>query len=177
MQGVTHLDSNWRWLMKKSTFFSALLVAVTGLSVVFAWRTNQLNSRRAAELLAQQAAWQQERAQLESALNEARAAARTLPVAPAHATPAESLQSFKLTPAQILANLRAYMATSGTRGARRVIHDLEELIDARFSALPPIREFWRRNEDIDFAPSLVGKAAKGTVANDFLLPPSLRFGL
>src|SRR6185436_3272044 len=65
---------------------------------------------------------------------------------------------------------------SQSRALRQAVHDLEELIAAGSKALPAIREFFARNEDIDFAPTPT-KGGKGAVPDDFILPPSLRFGL
>ena len=56
---------------------------------------------------------------------------------------------------------------------------MEELIRAGPAALPAIREFLERNEDIELDVSgLQGRTARdGRLPGDFVLPPSLRMGL
>src|SRR6185503_12087435 len=85
-------------------------------------------------------------------------------------------------PVAIVARLRALRANAGVSSARmgrQIIYALEELIAIGPSALPAIREFLSRNEDVDYDLALAaqGKSQRGTVPNDFVLPPSLRFGL
>jgi hypothetical protein len=138
--------------------------------------SHQLNSRHAAALAAQQAAWEQEKAELESALEYAAGSrpTRALPLATPAPLPAKSL---KPTPAELVARLRALRIASGSqsRAARLAIHDFEELIAAGAAALPAIRDFLARNEDMDFAGGQ-NQAGRGGVPDEFVLPPSLRFG-
>ena len=139
--------------------------------------SHRLNSRHAAELAAQQSAWQQEKAELEAALESA-GAARSARVAPM-ATPAPTtVKPLKATPAEMVARLRELRIPPGagqSRAARMAIHEFEELIAAGPAALPAIREFLARNEDIDFA-VVQGRGGRGSVPDEFVLPPSLRFG-
>ena len=142
--------------------------------------SQRISSRHAAELASQQAAWQQEKADLESALQNAKGTERlvVVPGTPT-AAPAAAPSAIKTAPADIVARLRALKfgpGTSITRATREAIHDLEELMAAGPSALPAIREFFARNEDIDFTPAS-GKGGKAAVPDEFILPPSLRFGL
>lgn len=159
-----------------------LLAAVIGATATAAWISAQWQARHAAELAAQEAAWQQERAALEAAWREAQAtsahrtvaeAAPTANISPARALP--------LTPEEIVARLRDFKrpGTHPSRALRQVIHDLEELITAGPAALPAIRQFLLRNEDLDFdfAANAGGKGQRGTVPNEFVVPPSLRFAL
>jgi len=60
---------------------------------------------------------------------------------------------------------------------RQAIYWLEDLISAGPAALPAIGEFLARNEDIDFGALNAGKGGRGDVPIDFVVPPSLRFGL
>ncbi len=142
--------------------------------------SQRLTARHTAELATQQAAWQQEKADLESALQNAKGAERLVVIPGAPATAAALAPApAKATPAEIVARLRALKFGPGpsqTRATRQAIHDLEELIAAGPAALPAIREFFARNEDIDFAPA-PGKGGRGAVPDEFILPPSLRFGL
>ncbi|HKS38534.1 MAG TPA: hypothetical protein VJW76_15175 [Verrucomicrobiae bacterium] len=162
--------------MKRTLLFLAA-VAIGGAATAF-FVSNQLNSRHTAELAVQQAAWQQEKAKLQAALENAQASERLgmaiVAPAPAAANPP------KLKPAELIARLRALKPTSGpgqSRVVRQAIHDFEELIDAGPAALPAIREFLARNEEIDFASPGQGRGGGGKVPDDFVLPPSLRFGL
>jgi hypothetical protein len=153
-------------------FVVTLAVGATSAALLVSHR---LNSRHAAELAAQHATWQQEKAELEAALENARAPRPER----AAATPAPAaVKSLKPTPSELVARLRALRIAPGagqSRAARQAIHDFEELMAAGPAALPAIREFLARNEDIDFAAGQ-GKSGRGSVPDEFVLPPSLRFG-
>jgi hypothetical protein len=157
---------------------TALILIGTGLACVLTavFVSQRSQARHAAELAAQQAAWQEEKAELEAALGNAKAAERVvvIPGAPAP-VPAPAI-SATAPPNHIVARLRALKPAPTLRMARQAIHDFEDLIAAGPAALPAIREFLARNEDIDF-PSVSGKGLRGNTPDDFLLPPSLRFGL
>ncbi len=141
--------------------------------------SQRLIARHAAELATQQAAWQQEKTDLEAAVENAKGTERLVVVPGTPATQATAMPApIKPTPADIVARLRALKfgpGVSPTRASRQAIHDLEELITAGPAALPAIREFFARNEDVDFSPAQ-GKGGRG-VPDEFILPPSLRFGL
>jgi hypothetical protein len=85
----------------------------------------------------------------------------------------------KASPAEIVAKLYALrLARPDTRVARQAIAWLEELIAAGPAALPAIREFLARNEDGEFTPSSQGRGGRSAnVPSEFIVPPSLRFGL
>ena len=161
---------------------AVILAAGLGATVAGLWVAKSLSARHAARMTEQQAAWQAEKAALEAALDEAksRAPVAATPVAkPAAPMLAAPVAPAKASPADIVAKLRAWgFARPDTRAARQVIALFEELIAAGPSALPAIREFLARNEDVDF--SLFGQGRGGrsaNVPNEFILPPSLRFGL
>lgn len=162
----------------KRLFVVILGVAIVG-TIAGVVVTMRLNARHAAELAARQAAWQREKVQLQAALENAKAAGRVVSapeIAPAPRPPNPT----KPTPADLIARLRALKPASGpgqSRVARQAIHDFEELIDAGPAALSAIREFLARNEEIDFASPGQGRGGRGNVPDDFVLPPSLRFGL
>jgi len=154
---------------------TAFVCIVTGIACVLAamFVSQRLNARHAAELAAQQTAWQQEKADLEAALANAKGAERLVVVPGAPAVTAAAVAPAKTTPAEIVARLRALkFAPSRARASRQAIHDLEELIAAGPAALPAIREFLARNEDVDW-----DTFSGGGVPDDFVLPASLRFGL
>jgi hypothetical protein len=156
----------------------SILILVGGLgfalgSIVLSKR---LGSRHANDLAAHQAQWQAEKASLEAALEEAKARSRggSIPVvvAPAAAPAAAA----KLSPAEIMARLVA-LKPGQTRGMRQAIYWLEQLATAGPAAIPAIRDFLDRNQDIDFSPAGQGRGARGGVPAEFVIPPSLRFGL
>jgi hypothetical protein len=135
--------------------------------------SQRLNARPASELATQQAAWQQEKADLEAALGNAKGSGRIVVVPGAPAPAATPIVPVKTTPAEIVARLQALKPAPTPRVARQAIHDFEELIAAGPAALPSIREFLARNEDVDF---LSAQTKGARITDDFILPPSLRFG-
>ena len=165
--------------MKK--LLAVILTAGLGAAVSALLVTKRLATQHAGQLTEQQAAWQAEKAALEAALDEARSQASMVTL-PAPQTPATSLATStapsKSSPAEILAKLRGLKSAppGQTRAARLAIAGLEELISAGPAALPAIREFLARNEDVDFAQSARG-GRSANVPNEFIVPPSLRFGL
>jgi hypothetical protein len=166
--------------MKK--LLAVILAAGFGAAVASLWVARSLATRHAAQLAEQQAAWQTEKAALEAALDQAssRAPAVKMPVAAPNAVAtAAPAAPAKASPAEIVAKLRALrFARPGTRTARQAIAWLEDLIAAGPAALPAIREFLVRNEDMDFTPSGQGRGGRSAnVPNEFIVPPSLRFGL
>jgi hypothetical protein len=160
----------------KRTFTVVIALAIGVASAAF-FVSHRLNSRHAAELLAREATWQQEKAELEAALENAKALRPQAP-APVKTLPPAPEKSIKPTPAELIARLRALRIAPGagqSRTARLAIHDFEELIAAGPAALPAIREFLARNEDIDFAAGQ-GKGGRSGVTDEFIMAPSLRFG-
>jgi hypothetical protein len=139
---------------------------------------NRLGARHAAQLAEREAAWQAEKAALEAMLREARRA-QTVATPPSPASVAAPPVSTKASPAEIVAKLVALKSVSSgqTRAARQAIYWLEELIAAGPTALPAVSEFLARNVDIDFVPPNQGRGGRGGAPGDFILPPSLRFGL
>ena len=163
--------------MKRSLTFIVAAVAACAMTALLV--SHRLNSRYEAELNAQRAAWQKERADLEAALERAGRPARVITVPSAQATAPVVATPTKATPAELiarLAGLKVSVGTTQSRVARKAIYALEELIAAGPDALPAIREFLARNEDLDL-PGGQSKGGKGGVPNDFIVPPSLRFAL
>src|SRR4051812_426570 len=135
------------------TALIGIVAAVIGCALTAIIVSQRLNARGAAELAAQQAAWQQEKADLEAALANTKGSERVVVVPGAPALAATPIISVKTTPVEIVARLRALKPAPTSRVARQAIHDFEELIAAGPMALPAIREFLARNEDIDFLPA------------------------
>jgi hypothetical protein len=159
------------------TFVIACLTGALCIGTTYLFVSKQMAARHSAELADKQAAWDSERAELESAAansrQEPRIAPRPQPRDAAIETPASAQ---KLSAEQLLARLRGVKpgAVSQTRVMRQVIHDLDELAAMGQSALPALRRFLASNEDIDFA---AGSKVARDVPAEFLVPPSLRFGL
>src|SRR5687768_6780261 len=131
-------------------------------------------TRYAAELAEQQAVWQAEKAALEDALE----AARTRPVpapfvAPANAAPAGPVRP---GPAEIIARLQTLKGGGSTRNLRESVYWLAELVQIGPASLPAIREFLARSEDLDLE-AAGNRRGDIRVPLDFVLAPSLRFGL
>jgi hypothetical protein len=156
------------------TAMMMIVVASVGVAIGALVVSRQFNNRREAELSARQAAWQAEKAELEAALEDARARARNA-MAPITAPPVVSTAPVKLSPAEIIAQLITLKSASANnpRAMRKAIYWLEELVAAGPAALPAIREFLARNEEIDF---VAGPAKRGATT-DAVVPLSLRFGL
>ena len=162
-----------------------LLVVILAAGAVFAVAclmvSNRLVARHAAQLAEERAVWEAEKTMLEDALEAARLSPQVITLPSAPPPPAVLVESAGASPAAIIARLRALKFTPGaaqTRAARQAMAGLEELIAAGPKALPAIREFLARNEDIEFGPASPGKGARiENLPHEFILPPSLRFGL
>jgi len=139
-----------------------------------------LAARDTRELERQQAAWLAEKAELEDALTLARAQARAAetPMLVA-ATPAPPVAPARPSPEDILARLRALRPPVAPAQMREALYWMEELVQAGPAALPAIREFLARNEDIELDTSgLQSRAVRDAkLPGDFVLPPSLRMAL
>jgi hypothetical protein len=140
-----------------------------------------LTARHANELAITRAAWAAEKAHLLTALEQAQEEAQSrdnstaIPLAPA---PAPSHPA----PADIIARLQGMRTEGGSVAPSRMreaVYWLEELVQAGPRALPAIRQYLARNEDVELDTAWVqSRAARdGKLPGDFVLPPSLRMGL
>ena len=161
-----------------------MLAVILGAAIGFAaasWIvSNRLNVWHAAQLAERQGAWQAEKAALEAALEKSRTHAPVIRVPGAAGPAAAPTAPLKLSPAEIVSKLVALKSEPANqpRMMRQAIYWLEELIAAGPPALPAIREFLGRNQDLQIGPlSQVKGVRVGAAANDFVVPPSLRFGL
>lgn len=152
----------------------ALLVTIVATAH---WVNKQRTAERAKEMAAQADLWSQEKTKLEAALKKARSESHTTPIFTPEAEPVTP-QSKSPSPADLIKRLVSVdsVTTAQTRTSRRVIHDLEELIAAGPAAVPAIREFLTRNEEVDYVSGQT-RGLRDGVREEFLLPPSLRFGL
>jgi hypothetical protein len=158
-----------------------LLVAGVAFALASLIVTRRQAARSAALLAEQQAAWQAEKAELEAALEQAREEARLASVSWPAAPAAKPSAPARLSPKEIMARLQALRLAPGTNPARtlrQAVYWFEELAQAGPAALPAIRDFLVRYEDLDLDTSwFQGRGSRDRLPSDFTLPPSLRFGL
>ncbi len=158
-----------------------LLLVITGLSLALGGLliSRQQSTRLASQLALQQATWQQEKADLEAALEQARAQGRAVssPLVITSA-PVVSAAPARLTPEQILAMLQT-LREPGAARTRQAIYWLEELAQTGPKAVPAIAAFLASNTEVEFdTSSLSGRPSRdGRLPGEFLVPPSLRLGL
>jgi hypothetical protein len=136
----------------------------------------QLQALHEAQMSERQAAWENEIARLQTALESAKPANRAVPpqlIVEQAGTP-------RLTPTQIFAQLQAlqHSGKHSKRNCRQAVYLLEELALAGPEALPEIREFLARYIDVELDTSLFQtRSGREGLPLDFLIPPSVRFGL
>lgn len=99
-------------------------------------------------------------------------------IRPANPIPAPPV---RLTPEEILVRLQALGGAAETKPPpilRQAVYWLEELAQPGEQAFPAIRAFLKRYEDLelDLSP-FAGRGARDQVLLEFVVPPSLRFGL
>lgn len=123
-----------------------------------------------------QASWNAERAELEAALNSARRRNAPSPTALGSAEPVVVRAGAQ----EILERLKKMRVTGGdqrTRSVRQIVHQMESLVDLGHEALPAIREFLAKFEDVEYAPEPreeTGNLARGAEIKDRVpLPPGL----
>lgn len=176
------------------TFCAALCLAVAATYLV-------VSSQKAAQFGRERnllrASWDAERAELENALN----AARYRTAAPAPSGAPEPVPGVPRSSAhEILEKLKRIKVLPGdqrNRSIRQIVHQMETLAELGGDALPAIREFLAKFEDVEYAaevreedkdPSrtadakerafpLPGFPARSVAQLDTILPPSLRLGL
>jgi len=154
------------------------LILVVGVSVAVTWvAVSKRQARHYTQLLnLRSAEWQAEKARLEVELAGERSKR------PERFVVKETSEIEKqIDPRAIVEALQTLRAGAGDpKSGRRILHHLETLVDAGKAALPAIREFLARNEDIDYESPLQSSlkgARDGKLQIDFVFPPSLRFGL
>lgn len=151
--------------------FVTLMVAA-GLGFTAAWFTvsNQLTRQHKARLAARQHAWELEKQRLLQQLESARRSRPSPVIVEAPLAPAEPTIPSNGSAAEIMERLRKFRL-GGPQGqsARQLIFYLESLAQLGTDALPVIRDFLARNEDIEFVGDGRGRES--------LIPASLRLGL
>jgi hypothetical protein len=164
--------------MKQKFTFTLLLVGALGFAVTYAWVNNQRATRQAHEYQAQRAAWEVEKANLQTALDESLA---RVPQVTRVSLPGALITTMKAPDArELVAKLAAFQGTTGfdqNRALRQVVGILGQLVEIGPAALPAIQEFLATDKDVVFAPA-DGKGPRDIkTLTDALVPASLRFGL
>jgi hypothetical protein len=160
---------------------SLLLVAGLGFAAGALMIGRQEAARHARELEAQRAAWEAEKADLESALASARATqANPTPVV-VTAAPKSAPAAARPTPEELLRRLAAMKVGPGlerTRAVRQILVLLDQLVQSGPEALPAIRQFLSSNGDVEYdrlAEAKVPRDIRGLT--DAVVPFSLRLAL
>jgi len=152
------------------------LLLVLAAALGFAAGSVIISKRAAARHAEQLAAWNKERAALEEDLAAARRHRPSTVVPPATLPPASPAVT-QPTAAEILAKLQT-LRRGSPRQLREAAWLLTELARVGRPALPVIREFLARNQDLDLdTATFAQNKLLREVPLDFALPPSLRFGL
>ena len=152
------------------------LLLVLAAALGFAAGSVIISKRAAARHAEQLAAWNKERAALEEDLAAARRHRPSTVVPPATLPPASPAVT-QPTAAEILAKLQT-LRRGSPRQLREAAWLLTELARVGPPALPVIREFLARNQDLDLdTATFAQNKLLREVPLDFALPPSLRFGL
>lgn len=152
-----------------------LLGIAAGAAIAWAITTKTLEARSNALLASRQAVWDAEKSALEEALRHQPKPAAAPAPAPAVQVVAPAVPA-QPTARDIIETLRSPKLAASPRGARIAIHQLETLIALGTNALPAIREFLAQNQDIPYDTFPGNRRGRGVPA-DFVIPPSLRFGL
>ncbi|MDB6121137.1 MAG: hypothetical protein JWQ71_130 [Pedosphaera sp.] len=165
------------------TIIVIFLAAGLGFAAAYGFVSHQKD----AQLKKQQALWQAEKDQLESAAAQKKPArVETVTVHDA-AAPTQG----RATPQEILDKLIKLKPGSGAEHihtVREIVHQLENLAEAGPDALPVIKEFLARNEDVNYSSvdengdqrnsdPRSRKSRRGSAKLEFTFPPSLRIGL
>ncbi|MBI5802642.1 MAG: hypothetical protein HZA92_18205 [Verrucomicrobia bacterium] len=165
---------------------ASLLLGGVCIAVTATFVANKQAVRHRAELAHHQALWAAEKSQIEAALKKAKG--KTVIVeSPSSAPPVSTVVTVAAKPdtAAILERLQSFKPAPPVPGSsqpsprqmKRILHEFESLVDAGEAALPAIRAFLDRNEDLDFQTAGFKGSRDGNVQTDFLMPPSLRLGL
>jgi hypothetical protein len=162
---------------------AAMLLAAVGS---YHYATSRAAARHAAHLAEREAAWLVEKAGLEAAVREASSAvtlispARLPPLEPSLPPGAVASQPSPREALDRLVKIRITPGAGYAQGVRAAIAAFENLVAAGPEALPVIREFLARHQDIEYDANLSDLRRgwkNGQLATDFMLAPTLRLGL
>ena len=157
--------------MKK---ISTVTLVAAALAFACVWGLQRQSLRQQADTAKKLAAMESEKAALEAALANAKSRTVTLPGA---TTVVEVTKA--VSPTEILERLKTMKVVADQpRTSRLLVHQFENLIETGPAALPVIREFLARNEDVDYETNSLNRNARGgKMPTEFSVPPSLRLGL
>ncbi len=167
------------------TFIAALIALTVGFGVAFAIVSAQKEAALNQQKATLEAAWRAEKEQLEAELHGKRIPGKVRTVEKQVNMPAASR-----TAEEILQNLLTLKPSGSGRIAiiRKIVHELEDLALLKDEAVPAIRDFLARNEDLDYSEKSQDEGDRGgdrsrwrwsrsSPPTEFTLPPSLRIGL
>ena len=159
--------------MKNKSPLLILIAGALGFACAYGLLQQSLKQQQG-DLAQKQAAWQAEKADLESALASAKGHITTLP-----GTTRVVAVAKKVSPGEILERLKTMRVVADQpRSARLLVHQFEALTDTGAAAVPVIRDFLAGNADVDYdLASLTRSARSGKLPLDFAVPPTLRLGL
>jgi hypothetical protein len=174
--------------MKTALALLTALLLGAGLGYYYQARRHAESVARAG---AEESSWASEKAALEQQLAEARRGAGGVRTVTRTQT---ATVTNRASPAELLQRLVRLNPDTGddtrNRTLRQVVHHLQLLADCGAEALPPIRQFLKANQDLDYSQDLLNAAgervgrtgqaswnARNPARTDFLVPPSLRLGL
>lgn len=147
--------------------FVTLLVAA-GLGFIAAWFT--VSAQNSAKLKAMEASWLREKQELLARIESARHHRPPPVIVQAPAEPSEPTIPNNASAAEIMERLKAFrLGSAQGRSGRQLIYHLESLAQLGADALPVIRDFLARNEDLEYVGDGRGRES--------LIPASLRLGL
>ncbi len=159
--------------MKKTVVVLLLMGAAS-----FAWINRQRAVRDAKEYGAQRAAWEIEKANLQSALDESLVRAPQIVQVNGSGTVVTPMKAPDAS--ELVAKLAALPGPTGpgqNRVFRQVVGTLGQLIEMGPSALPAIQEFLATDKDVIFISTNSKNQRDVKAMVDALVPISLRFGL
>jgi hypothetical protein len=162
------------------TLVAALAALAVGFGVAFAISSAQKEAALSEQKTKLEAQWRAERDQLEEELRGKRKT-KTIEREVAVTIPARTAE-------EILQNLLTLKPVGAARVTviRKIVHELEDLAQLKDSAVPPIRNFLARNEDMDYSERSSDEGSdrrwrpswsRSAPPTEFTLPPSLRIGL
>src|SRR5260221_1416420 len=163
--------------MKKLIPF--LLVFGAGLVVAAIWVNHRLTVRFAREVEIQRLAWESKKAELESALQEARDRSADYQPLSTQSAPVAVASTVIGLDAQALLNqlIKLPVNPGQLRTLRPVLAKLEQLSQLGSPALPAIHRFLASGQDIAYAPPRSKGLRDVKTLMEAMVPPSLRFGL
>jgi hypothetical protein len=166
------------------TFIAALVALVIGFAAAFAIVSAQKEKAFNEQFAKTEAKWRAEKEQLEAELNGKRIPGKTRTIEK------QVTIHDRRSAEEILQNLLTLKPVGNTRISiiRKIVHELEDLAELKDEAVPSVRDFLARNEDLDYSEKTSSEDgnnnrgwrpswSRSSPPTEFSLPPSLRIGL